>query len=52
MSSLNYRNGVLHIEDVNVEAVVDEFSTPIYIYSKSEIERNLTHYQKCINVWY
>jgi diaminopimelate decarboxylase len=42
MHHFNYRNGVLHCEDVSLEAVARELGTPAYVYSDATLRR---HYQ-------
>ncbi len=39
----HYRNGELYAEDVNVRNVVEEFGTPVYIYSKKHF---ITQFKK------
>lgn len=42
MDHFSYRNGVLHAEDVSVEAIAAEVGTPFYCYSRATIERHYT----------
>jgi diaminopimelate decarboxylase len=42
MHHFQYRNGVLHAEDVNLIALADAVGTPFYCYSTATLER---HYQ-------
>ncbi len=42
MHHFDYRDGVLHAEDVNLAAIADEVGTPFYVYSTATLER---HYQ-------
>ena len=42
MHHFAYRNGVLHCEDVSLEAVARELGTPAYVYSDATLRR---HYQ-------
>jgi diaminopimelate decarboxylase len=42
MHHFDYRNGVLHAENVNLAALADEVGTPFYVYSTATLER---HYQ-------
>lgn len=37
MTDFEYKNGILHAEEVSVEALVAEHGTPLYIYSKSHL---------------
>ena len=50
MSWFEYRDGVLHAEDVRVQTLADRFSTPLYVYSKAGIEQNLRAYQEAMGV--
>ena len=40
MHHFNYRNGVLHCEDVSLEAVARELGTPAYVYSDATLRRH------------
>lgn len=40
MHHFAYRNGVLHAEDVSLEAIAAEVGTPFYIYSHATLERH------------
>jgi diaminopimelate decarboxylase len=40
MHHFAYRDGVLHAEDVNVEALAGEVGTPFYVYSSATLERH------------
>jgi diaminopimelate decarboxylase len=40
MHHFSYRDGVLHAEDVNLEALADEVGTPFYVYSTATLERH------------
>jgi len=40
METFNYRNGVLHAENVNLQALAAQYGTPCYVYSQSTIEEN------------
>ena len=42
MHHFSYRKGVLHAEDVSLEALAEEVGTPFYCYSTATLER---HYQ-------
>ena len=50
MSWLKYVDGSLHVENVSVTEVVDQFSTPLYIYSKSEILGKFNSYKSALKV--
>jgi diaminopimelate decarboxylase len=40
MNHFQYRNGVLHAEDVSLTALADEVGTPFYCYSSATLERH------------
>ena len=40
MDHFNYRNGVLHAEDVPLPAIAAAVGTPVYIYSRATFERH------------
>ena len=42
---LKYKNGSLFFEDVEVKKIVEEFSTPLYVYSKNQIKENFLGYK-------
>ena len=44
MSHFSYRNGALHAEDVSLQALADQFGTPLYVYSKSALVQNFSAY--------
>ena len=40
MDHFNYKNGVLHAEDVPLSAIADAVGTPVYVYSTATLERH------------
>ena len=40
MTQFHYRNGTLHVENVDLRMIVAEVGTPFYCYSTAELERN------------
>ncbi|MEJ2132048.1 MAG: diaminopimelate decarboxylase, partial [Gammaproteobacteria bacterium] len=38
MALFEYRQGVLHAEAVSLEAIAEEYGTPVYVYSRGCIE--------------
>ena len=40
MDHFEYRNGVLHAEDVPVSALAEQFGTPLFVYSRATFERH------------
>jgi len=43
---LRYRNEVLFFEEVDLERIVNEYGTPLYVYSKNQIIENYVNYDK------
>ncbi|TWT39891.1 Diaminopimelate decarboxylase [Thalassoglobus neptunius] len=37
MNPFQYKNGVLHCEDVNVPSLAEEFGTPLWVYSRAKL---------------
>lgn len=48
MDHFEYRNGVLHAEDVAVEAIADAVGTPVYIYSRATLERHVRVFKQAL----
>jgi diaminopimelate decarboxylase len=46
MDHFQYRNRVLHCEDVAVSELAEKFGTPLYIYSSATLVHHLTQIQK------
>jgi diaminopimelate decarboxylase len=46
MDYFNYKNGKLLAENVDVERIVAEAGTPVYIYSKATFKEHLQKIQK------
>lgn len=44
MSHFSYRNGVLHAEQVSLQALAAQFGTPLYVYSKAALAENFSAY--------
>ncbi|WP_033921828.1 diaminopimelate decarboxylase [Sphingomonas sp. 37zxx] len=40
MDHFTHKQGVLHVEDVSVEAIAEAVGTPVYIYSRATLERH------------
>ena len=40
MDHFEYRDGVMHAEDVPLPQIADEVSTPVYVYSRATLERH------------
>ena len=48
MDHFNYRNGILHAEDVPLSRIADEVGTPVYIYSQATLERHARVFQEAV----
>ena len=48
MNPLNRRGGVLHVEDVPLEAVAGEYGTPCYVYSRAALEAAYRAYDQAL----
>jgi len=46
MDHFQYRDDQLHCEDVSVQSIVEQFSTPTYIYSRATLERHWKAFDK------
>ncbi|WUR12766.1 diaminopimelate decarboxylase [[Empedobacter] haloabium] len=44
MSHFDYQNGVLHAEGVALPAIAEQFGTPTYVYSKTQLLENFDAY--------
>ncbi|MBP0598595.1 diaminopimelate decarboxylase [Herbaspirillum sp. LeCh32-8] len=44
MSHFSYRNGVLHAEQVSLQALASQYGTPLYVYSKAALVENFSAY--------
>ena len=49
MRHFDYRNGVLHAEDVDLQALADKIGTPFYCYSTATIERHYEVFSKAFD---
>lgn len=48
MNALSRRDGVLHVEDVALDRIASEFSTPCYIYSRAALEAAYRDYDQAL----
>ena len=46
MAFFNYREGLLHAEDVPVEKIAEKLQTPFYCYSASNLKQNYLSYSE------
>ena len=51
MSVFEYKNNLLHAEDVNLQELADAYGTPCYVYSKAAIETNYRAYETALSQW-
>ena len=49
MTFFHHHNGVLHCENVSLEAIASEHGTPTYVYSRSAIEAAFQAYQTALS---
>lgn len=48
MDHFEYRNGVLHAEDVPMPAIADAVGTPVYVYSRATLERHARVFREAL----
>jgi diaminopimelate decarboxylase len=48
MNALSRRSGLLHVEDVSLEAIADRFGTPCYVYSRAALEAAYRSYDQAL----
>ncbi len=51
MNAFEYKNNLLHAEDVNLQELADAYGTPCYVYSKAAIETNYRAYETALSQW-
>ncbi|MBT8112841.1 MAG: diaminopimelate decarboxylase [Gammaproteobacteria bacterium] len=51
MNAFEYKNNLLHAEDVNLRELADAYGTPCYVYSKAAIEANYRAYKNALSQW-
>ena len=49
MDHFNYRDNILYAEEVPVAAIVREFGTPCFIYSRATLERHFNAYKEALS---
>jgi len=50
MDHFNYRNGVLHAEDVALPRIAEEVGSPVYVYSRATLERHARVFQDAVKL--
>ncbi|QMU61880.1 MAG: diaminopimelate decarboxylase [Gammaproteobacteria bacterium] len=51
MNAFEYKNNLLHAEDVSLQELADVYGTPCYVYSKAAIEANYRAYENALSPW-
>lgn len=51
MNAFEYRNKLLHAEEVNLQQLADAYGTPCFVYSKAAIESNYRAYESALSQW-
>ncbi len=51
MNVFEYKNNLLHAEDVSLQELADTYGTPCYVYSKAAIESNYRAYETALSQW-
>ncbi len=49
MDAFQYRNGVLHAEDLPVDALAAQHGTPLYVYSRAALEHNYRAFDEALS---
>jgi len=50
MDHFQYRDGVLHAEDLPLSAIADAVGTPVYIYSRATLERHARTFAQALSI--
>ena len=48
MDNFEYRNNRLHVEDLDLDLIAEQYSTPTYVYSRDTLERNYVAYSEAL----
>lgn len=48
MDHFDYRNGILHAEDVPLTRIAEQVGTPVYVYSRATLERHARVFQEAL----
>ena len=48
MDNFEYRNNRLHAEDLDLNLIAEQYSTPTYVYSRDTLERNYVAYSEAL----
>ena len=50
MNHFDYRNGVLHAEDLPLTAIAEAVGTPVYVYSRATLERHARVFREALSI--
>ena len=48
MDNFEYRNNRFHVEDLDLNLIAEQYSTPTYVYSRDTLERNYVAYSEAL----
>lgn len=48
MDHFEYRNGLMHVEELPLDRVAEQFGTPCYVYSRATLSRHLRAYSEAL----
>ena len=51
MNTFEYKNDVLHAEEVSLQELADSYGTPCYVYSSAMVEENYRAFDTALNKW-
>jgi len=49
MDDFEYRGNQLHVEDLDLNHIAEQFGTPTYVYSRNTLERNYVAYSQALD---
>lgn len=50
MDHFEYRNGILHVEDLPLTAIAEAVGTPVYVYSRATLERHARVFREALSI--
>ena len=50
MNHFEYRNGILHVEDLPLTAIAEAVGTPVYVYSRATLERHARVFREALSI--
>ncbi|ALG67949.1 diaminopimelate decarboxylase [Beggiatoa leptomitoformis] len=51
MDCFQYRNGVLHAEDISLVSIAEQYGTPCYVYSRTAIEQQWRTFDRALTAY-